>query len=142
MPDRRSTSTSTSLFTDPREAFGWLVTQWAGFLVASLVMAWLLQGRLLDLDTSSWGQLGLGMVVLALGGLNVWGHVVSSSARPRLREAIRQRQLPWWGRDGFVSEHAAARLGWSPTAVVWTGRLLLLVTAVVTTSAMVAFILT
>jgi hypothetical protein len=142
MPDRRSARTSTSLFADPREAIGWLVTHWAGFLVASLVMAWLVQGRLVDVGLSSWSQLGLGLFVLGLGGLGIWGYVVSSSARPRLRAAIRQQQLPWWDRDRFMSEHAAARLGWSSSAVVWTSRLLLLVAVVVTASAMVVLVLT
>lgn len=136
MPDRHSSSSS--LFRDPREALGWVVTQWAGLLVASLVMAWLLEGRLVDVELPTWSQLALIGSLLVLAGLNLWGYMVSSSARPRLQEAT--RQVPWWGRDRFVSEHAAERLAWPGPAVVWTRRLLLFLAVAVTTSTVVVVV--
>lgn len=44
------------------------------------------------------------------------GYRAGSSTHPMLREALRQR--PWWGRDRFVTEQAAAQLDWPTPAVV------------------------
>jgi hypothetical protein len=143
MSEHRSLSPATSVFADPREALGWLMNRWTGCLIATQVMAQILRDRLVDTELSSWTQLALGVfVLLGLAGVNIWGHWVSSSARPRLREAMRQRQLPWWGRDRFASEHAARRLGWPPRTVVWTGRALQVVAVTVTTIAAVVLVVT
>jgi hypothetical protein len=119
-------STSATVFGESRQAFGWLASSWAGSLIAVLVWSWIvLRHHLLDLHPSAWVSAGSTALILGLGVINVWGHWVSSEARPLLKEATRHRRLAWWERDRFACEHAAERLGWAPRPVVWVTRALM-----------------
>jgi hypothetical protein len=139
VPDRRSTATS--VFGDRRQAIGWLTSRWAGSLLVVLVWAVLLADRPTDAALGTWWSAASTILLLGLGVLNVWGYRVSSDARPRSREAARQRELPWWDRDRVVGEQAAHRLGWAPGPVLWTTRTLMGVAAVATLAAVLLVVL-
>jgi hypothetical protein len=133
--DRRSTSVS--VFDDPRQAFGWLTSLWAGCLIAVLVWPWLLlRDRLFGTPPSAWVSAASTVLILGLGAANLWGYWASAEARPRLTEAIRQRELAWWERDRFATVHAADRLGWAPRPVVWVTRGLMGLAAITTLTAL------
>lgn len=128
-------STFVSVFTEPREAIGWLASLWAGSLIPVVVWPWLLlQGQLFDAPTT-WMPAASTIVILCMGGINVWGYWVSSEARPRLKQATRHGRLPWWQRERFASEHAAERLGWAPRPIVWMTRALMLLASGTTLAA-------
>jgi hypothetical protein len=128
-------STAALVFQDPRQAVGWLISRWAGPLIALLVRAVLLGDRPADATLGTWLSAASAILLLGLGVLNVWGYVVSSDAGPRLREAARQRELSWWERDRFGAEQAADRLGWVPGPFVWTTWALMALAAVATLAA-------
>jgi hypothetical protein len=124
-------STPISVFVEPREAFGWLASLWAGFLMAALIWPWLLfRSQLFDAHPTAWLDAATTILIVGLGAINIWGYwVASSEARTRLKQAAQQRRLPWWERERFASEHAAERLGWAPGPVVWITRALMLLAA-------------
>lgn len=125
--------TPVSVFTEPRQAFGWLVSLWAGYLIPVYVWSWLLlSDRTPATDWSLWVSASSTILVLSLGAANIWGYWVSSVTRSRLKEAARHRGMAWWERDGFASKHAAQRLGWSPRPVIWTTRALLCLALITT----------
>jgi hypothetical protein len=131
MTDRRSTSIS--VFDEPRQAFGWLVSLWAGYLIPVYVWPWfLLQDRTQATEWNVWVSAGSTILILSIGAANIWGYWVSSETRARLKEAARHRGLAWWERDRFASEHAAQRLGWSPRPVILTTRALLCLALITT----------
>jgi hypothetical protein len=127
-------STATWVFDDPRQAVGWLTSRWADPLIVVLVGAVLLGDRATDALGTSWSAAST-ILLLGVGALNVRGYWVSSEARPRLREAARQRELSWWERDRFGAEQAADRLGWATEPVIWTTRALTALAAVATVAA-------
>jgi hypothetical protein len=123
---------SVSVFRERREALAWLVSSWAGCLLALSVWAVMFRDQVLDPDPAAWVHAVGAIVVLGLGGAHVWGFWASADARRVLRQASHHRRLAWWERDRFASEQSALRLGWRPGLVTWAGRVLLLLAVVVT----------
>lgn len=70
MTDRRSTAAL--VFTDPRQAVGWLTARWAGPLIALLVWAVLLWDRPADATLGTWWSAASAVLPFGLGVLNVW----------------------------------------------------------------------
>jgi hypothetical protein len=121
------------LFEEPRQAFGWLASRWAAYLIAVLVWVSIGLGNpAAAAETPVWASVATTLSLLGLAALNLWGYWVSSDVRQRVRAEVPGGAATWWSRDRIATERAAVRLGWPASAATWVTRGLLLLAAVAT----------
>lgn len=132
---------ATWIFSDRREAVGWLLSRWTGALIAVLVWVLLLAATPTTADRPGWLSVVSTLLLVVLGGLNIWAFRVGSTAGPRFRDAMQARGVPRWQREQLASEQAAIRLQWPPSPVVWGTLGLAVVAAVTTVAALTVLVL-
>ncbi len=110
------------MFSDRREASGWLTARWATAGIGVVVWAWL-AALAADVDTPATAAAAVLSVALFL--VLLWGRRASADVRPTDVEAVGHRSAGRWRRERRAVERAADRLGWSPALAVAVDRTLL-----------------